>query len=88
MKEAGDQLSGKACGAMRTAEQTAGEWTQIAQNNLDSLARAASGYVEQGQQKARELGRTVTGEVQERPVAALLAAAGLGFLLGVILKRR
>ncbi len=37
MKEAGDQLGAKACGAMRTAEQTAGDWAQKAQNNLDSL---------------------------------------------------
>ena len=78
----------KACQAMRTAEQTAGDWTHKAQDNLDSLARVASGYVAQGQKKSEELGHTVSGEVRERPVAALLAAAGLGFLLGVLLKRR
>ncbi len=88
MKETGGQLGSQACEAMRSAQQTAGDWTQKAQDNLQSLTKVASDYVGQGQQKAQELGRTISGKVQERPVAALLAAAGLGLLLGVILKRR
>jgi ElaB/YqjD/DUF883 family membrane-anchored ribosome-binding protein len=88
MKEAGGQMGAKACGALQSAQETAGEWTQKAQGNLESLTKAASDYVEQGQRKAQELGRSVSGKVQERPAAALLVAAGLGFLLGVILKRR
>ncbi len=86
--EAGDQLSAKACGVIRTAEQTAGDLAQKAQERLDSLSQVASDYVQQGQKKAQQLTRSVSGEVRERPMAALLAAAGLGLLIGVYLKRR
>ena len=88
MKETADQLSSRACGAMNQAQDAASDWAQKAQNNLEALSKAANQYVEQGQQTAQKLGRTVSGKVQERPVAALLAAAGLGFLLAVIIHRR
>jgi len=88
MNKAADQLGTTACEALHGTQETAGEWAQKAQNNLESLTKVAAGYVEQGQQKAQELGRMVSGQVQVRPVSALLAAAGLGFLLGVVLNRR
>ena len=88
LHQTANQLGANACGVMRNAQDTASDWTQKAQENLESLANATSDYVEQGQKKAQELGRTVTDKVHERPLAALLAAAGAGFLLGVILKRR
>ncbi len=88
VKDVSNQLSATACGAARTAEEAVGQWTEKAQNNLETMTKAASSYAEQGQQKAQELGRAVTGKVKERPLATLLAAAGLGFLLGVMLRRR
>jgi ElaB/YqjD/DUF883 family membrane-anchored ribosome-binding protein len=88
MKDKADEMSNKACGAIHVAEDAAVDCARKAQSSLDALAKAATSYVEQGQQRAQELSRTVSGKVQERPVSALLAAAGLGFLLGVILNRR
>jgi ElaB/YqjD/DUF883 family membrane-anchored ribosome-binding protein len=87
-KEIADQWRGKASGIMRGAQETAGKWTHKVQDNLESLTDTASGYAKQGREKAEALGRTVSGQVQERPVSALLLAAGLGFLLGVFLLRR
>jgi ElaB/YqjD/DUF883 family membrane-anchored ribosome-binding protein len=88
MKEAVQQVGAKSRETVREAEDAVGQWTQKARENLQSIRNAASACVSRGQEKAGELGRTVSGKVQEWPVAALLAAASLGFLLGVVLKRR
>ncbi|MGA2253618.1 MAG: hypothetical protein ABSG53_03075 [Thermoguttaceae bacterium] len=88
LQQSADQLGTNACGMMRSAQETAADWTQKAQDNLEALSNAASGYVEEGQKTAKALGRTVSQKVQESPVAALLLAAGLGILVGIMLKRR
>jgi len=87
-QQAAAEMGDKAAGAVRAARETAGDWTQKAQEHLRPITDAASSYIEQGRQKAEAIGHTVTDQVQERPVSALLAAAGIGFLLGVLLVRR
>lgn len=87
-KDTAGKLSGRAAAAARTAQATAGEWTGRAQESLGAVTDAAAEYARQARQKAEELGRAVGGQVQERPVSALLLAAGVGFLLGALLVRR
>jgi ElaB/YqjD/DUF883 family membrane-anchored ribosome-binding protein len=87
-QDAAKQMSDRASQMLHNARQTAGQWTQKVQDNLESLSDAASDYVGQGREKAEALGRAVGGQVRERPVSALLLAAGIGFLLGIVLRRR
>jgi ElaB/YqjD/DUF883 family membrane-anchored ribosome-binding protein len=84
IEEAVEQAGAKA----RDAQDAVGQWVHRAQENLHSVKDAASTCVSRGQEKFGELNRTVSSQVKERPVAALLAAAGFGFLLGMVLKRR
>ena len=59
-----------------------------ARENFGAIKDAASGYIDQGREKAAAMGRTVEGQVKEWPLSALLVATGVGLLLGVILARR
>ena len=47
----------------------------------------ASDYYEQGRQRAMEMEQGLEQYVQEKPIQALLIAAGVGMLLGMLWKR-
>src|SRR5262245_9758551 len=55
---------------------------------LEDMRDTAAGYVGQGRDKARDLGEVLEDQIRNRPVAALLTAAGCGFLFGAIWRRR
>jgi len=69
--------------------QGAGEAARrMATENIEALRETASDYMDQGRARARELGATVQHRVQEQPMAAVLIATAVGFLLGVLWVRR
>jgi ElaB/YqjD/DUF883 family membrane-anchored ribosome-binding protein len=51
------------------------------------LRDQAADYYEQGREKAHEWQHGVEQYVQEQPIKALLIAAGVGMLLGILWKR-
>jgi ElaB/YqjD/DUF883 family membrane-anchored ribosome-binding protein len=51
------------------------------------LRDQASQYYEQGRQRATEMEQSLEQYVQEKPIQALMIAAGVGMLLGVLWKR-
>jgi ElaB/YqjD/DUF883 family membrane-anchored ribosome-binding protein len=57
-------------------------------DSIDSLRDRATQYVDQGRERAAELAETVEETIHDRPVAAILAAAAVGFLLGCFMSRR
>lgn len=58
-----------------------------ASKKYEDLRDQASEYYEQGRERAEEWEQTIESYVQEKPVKALLLAAGVGFLMGAIWKR-
>ena len=57
-------------------------------DRIDALRQGASDLYEEGRVRARRAEKKARHYVKERPVAALLAAFGLGALAGILLKRR
>src|SRR3954465_3471690 len=97
MNDPSDQAGASASGTANLRE-TAG---QVGENlrNLGSQARdtatqqyeqlrqQAGDYYEQGRQRAQEMEQNLEQYVQEKPIQALLMAAGVGLLLGILWKR-
>ena len=87
-RESAGQLGEKASAIMHGAQDVAADLTHRAQEGLGAIKEAASGYVEQGREKAEALGRTVGGQVKEWPLSSLLVATAVGVSLGIVLARR
>src|SRR5256885_1394902 len=58
-----------------------------ASQQFDTMRQQANDYYEQGRQRAMEMEQSLEDYVQEKPIQALLIAAGVGMLLGMIWKR-
>jgi ElaB/YqjD/DUF883 family membrane-anchored ribosome-binding protein len=61
---------------------------EAAHHQLDHAKESATQYMEQGREKATELTHKVEDYVRAEPTKSLLAAAGVGFVLGFLLIRR
>jgi len=59
-----------------------------AKEQYENVRDRAAGYVDAGKHKAREVEEGVETYVQENPVHALLIAAGVGLLIGLLWRRR
>jgi ElaB/YqjD/DUF883 family membrane-anchored ribosome-binding protein len=57
-------------------------------DSIDSLRERAHEYVDQSRERAGELAHTVEDSIHNRPVAAMLMAAAVGFVLGCFMSRR
>ena len=86
--ESAGQVGQKASAMMHGAQNTATDLSHRAHESLGTIKEAASGYIEEGRDRVKALGRTVGGQVQEWPLSALIVAAGVGLLIGVVLARR
>lgn len=58
-----------------------------ATQQYEQIRDQASEYYEQGRQRAMEMEQSLEQYVQEKPIQALLMAAGVGLLLGILWKR-
>jgi ElaB/YqjD/DUF883 family membrane-anchored ribosome-binding protein len=88
VKECTDSVGETAKEYMQGAKQTAKDLGYKSQEQFDSLNKAASEYLDQGKKKAKELGETIGSQIKEYPLSALLVAAGVGLLIGVVAMRR
>ena len=72
------------------------EKAQVAKSAVAELASEATGYATQrfgdlkstAQEKLQDSGEALVDFVQRKPYQSIAIAAGLGFLIGLILKRR
>ena len=58
-----------------------------ATQQYENMRQQANDYYEQGRQRAMEMEQSLEDYVQEKPIQALLIAAGVGMLLGLLWKR-
>jgi ElaB/YqjD/DUF883 family membrane-anchored ribosome-binding protein len=73
---------------LRTVRQFGSELTRSMKQRATGLRETAADCVKQGRKKARSLERSVERRIEDRPLTSLLAAAGLGLLVGMICTRR
>lgn len=61
---------------------------EIAQDTMGVLKENAGDYYHQGMEKAKTVEKNLEGKIRENPLQALLIAVGLGFLVGMLFRRR
>ncbi|HEY2588320.1 MAG TPA: hypothetical protein VGI81_21450 [Tepidisphaeraceae bacterium] len=64
-----------------------GQVRDQAQQKYNEMSDQAREYYEQGRQKAQEWEQGLESYIQEKPLQAVLIAAGVGVLLGLLWKR-
>lgn len=87
---AGDKeaLKNKAVAAKDAIGDLAGEATNYARHRAHDAKDAAAGWVATGKEKLGDAGEATVEYIQRNPYKALAIAAGIGFVAGLILKRR
>lgn len=90
--EAADQAKGAAKDAaselLESARKVGTHAKEVVQDRWDDVRTRTADYVEQGRDRARQMGKQVEDRIQESPIKSLLIAMGVGFLLGLFMKRR
>src|SRR5882757_9263135 len=81
------QLRDQASQVAGQVKDMAGNVREAATEQYENLRDTATEYYDQGRQKAMEWQEGLEQYVQEQPVKALLIAAGIGALLGIIWKK-
>ena len=87
---AGGQGGGLADQAQQVGQNLRDLGSQVrdqAREKYNQLSDQARDYYEQGRQKATEWEQGLEGYIQEKPLQAVLIAAGVGVLLGLLWKR-
>lgn len=64
-----------------------GQVRDAAREKYNELSESAQEYYQQGRQKAQEWEEGLESYIQEKPLQAVLIAAGVGMLLGLLWKR-
>lgn len=64
------------------------EMKNRAAGDLENMRGSAAEYVEEGQDKVREIGDAVEQQIRSQPLTSVLLSAGVGFLFGAIWCRR
>jgi ElaB/YqjD/DUF883 family membrane-anchored ribosome-binding protein len=83
-----DDLKSKAAQMGETLRDMGGHVRDAAREKYEHVRDRAAEYVEAGRNKARELEEGVESYVQENPIHAILIAAGIGMLIGLLWRRR
>ncbi|HEX4052979.1 MAG TPA: hypothetical protein VHX86_01815 [Tepidisphaeraceae bacterium] len=85
---AADDLKHKAAEVGKNIREMGGQIGDAAREQYEGFRDRASDYFDQGRKKARKWEHGVENYIQEKPVHALLWAAGVGMLLGLLWRRR
>jgi ElaB/YqjD/DUF883 family membrane-anchored ribosome-binding protein len=83
-----EALKNKAVAAKDAVADLAGEAKHYAAHRVSDAKDAAAGWVETGKEKVADMSECAVDYVQRNPYTALAIAAGIGFVAGLILKRR
>ncbi|HVX86920.1 MAG TPA: hypothetical protein VH253_19205 [Phycisphaerae bacterium] len=81
-------LKNKAVAAKEAIGDLAGEATHYAKHRAQDARETAAGWVASGKEKLGDAGEATVDYIQRNPYKALAIAAGIGFVAGLILKRR
>jgi ElaB/YqjD/DUF883 family membrane-anchored ribosome-binding protein len=84
---ASDQLKESAHQVTENLRSIGSTARDAANEKISDLKQQASDYYEQGRGQAEEWEQGLERYVQEKPIQALLIAAGVGLVLGVLWKR-
>lgn len=82
-----DQLRDKAGEVGQNLRDIGGQVRDAANEKYGQLRDQAVGYYNQGRETAQQWEQGLEDYVQEKPVQAILIAAGVGLLLGLLWKR-
>jgi ElaB/YqjD/DUF883 family membrane-anchored ribosome-binding protein len=82
-----DTIRDKGRDVRDTVQQMGSTAKDMAQAGWENARDTAADYLDKGREKAVELGETLEIQIRSRPIRALLIAAGIGFLAGMLLKR-
>jgi ElaB/YqjD/DUF883 family membrane-anchored ribosome-binding protein len=83
-----DDIAEKATTVAKDVQEAGREARRMAADQVEALRETASQYFDESRSRVREIGETVQHRVQEQPLASVLIATAVGFLLGVIWVRR
>ena|ERR1700722_11661655 len=84
---AAENLKDKAQEVTQNLRDIGGQVRDAANEKYNQLRDQAGDYYKQGRETAQEWEHTLESYVQEKPVQAVLIAAGVGLLLGLLWKR-
>ena len=73
--------------AKEAASNVASKISDAATQSYEHFRDTASEYYQQGREKAQHWQEEIENYVQEQPIKAMLMAAGVGMLLGILWKR-
>jgi len=82
-----DQLRDKASEVQQNLRDMGGQVRDAASEKYYQLRDQANQYYNQGRETAQQWERSLEDYVQEQPVKAVMIAAGVGLLLGLLWKR-
>jgi ElaB/YqjD/DUF883 family membrane-anchored ribosome-binding protein len=87
-REAGEAARQQAEKLKETASEYVERGREQAAQYMDQGRELAAEYLERGRQTAMELEQTLEQQIRQQPLRAVLTAAGIGFVLGILLARR
>ena len=70
-----------------TLHQAGSAAKEAAQSGWEAARHTAGEYLGQGREKAMAFEHSVEGQIKARPLGAILVAGGIGFLIGMLLRR-
>ena len=83
-----DRLGKQATKVKKDLEQIGGTAKDIAEDQLEQVGEIVSESYEQGRDKVHGVACACEQFIRERPLRSVLMAAGIGWLLGRVWKRR
>jgi ElaB/YqjD/DUF883 family membrane-anchored ribosome-binding protein len=83
-----EDLKDKAAEVGENVRKMGSQVSDAAREKYEDLRSRASDYFEQGKEKAQEWEEDVESYIKSRPIQALLIAAGVGVVLGMLWRRR
>ena len=88
MTTSSDRLGKQAAKVKKDLEQMGGTAKDIAEAQLEQVGEISSEYYEQGRDKVHGVACACEQFIRDRPLRSVLMAAGIGWLLGQVWKRR
>jgi ElaB/YqjD/DUF883 family membrane-anchored ribosome-binding protein len=88
VKDMGSKMRERSGDIMEGARDTAKDLGHRAQEGFDFVKERASDYASRGKEQLESASHAVQDQVQQRPMSAILIAAGVGFVLGLLWMRK
>jgi ElaB/YqjD/DUF883 family membrane-anchored ribosome-binding protein len=88
LSETTEHLKEKAVEIGRSLREMGEELGGAAKDQFGHLRDKASGFYESGRKRARNFEGSIEEYIQEKPIKAIVLAAGAGLLLGLFWRRR